>query len=234
MHCAICWNNLSDNFLTIIISVPIISGTQFSKKRKFRIKSAGNQRLKSSLVGTSETTRATIYSNDKTISFYEWLAGIIDGDGSFQVSKKGYVSLEITIGLEDLPLLIYIKNVFGGSIKIRSGAKAYRYRLHNRIGIINLIYCINGYIRHSGRLSQFHRICQVFKIDVINPIILTINSNWFSGFFDADGTINISIKNSIPQLTISVTNKLLQDVEMYKVIFGGNIYYDSSQNGYYK
>lgn len=28
-------------------------------------------------------------SNDK---FYEWLAGIIDGDGCFLVSKKGYCS----------------------------------------------------------------------------------------------------------------------------------------------
>ena len=26
---------------------------------------------------------------------HEWLAGVIDGDGSFQLSKKGYASLEI-------------------------------------------------------------------------------------------------------------------------------------------
>lgn len=54
-----------------------------------KTQSAGNQRHKSSLVGTSETTRATTYPK----SFCEWLAGIIDGDGTLQVSKQGYTSL---------------------------------------------------------------------------------------------------------------------------------------------
>ncbi|KAG9438877.1 hypothetical protein H6P81_021175 [Aristolochia fimbriata] len=55
-----------------------------------------------------------------------------------------------------------------------------------------------------------------------------------AGFFDADGTIGIAMKNQLPQLSIRVTNKLLQDVESYKVVFGGNIDFDSSQNGYYQ
>jgi hypothetical protein len=38
----------------------------------------------------------------------------------------------------------------------------------------------------------------------------------------------------LPQLTISVTNKLLADVVYFKEVFGGSIYFDSSQNGYYK
>jgi hypothetical protein len=42
------------------------------------------------------------------------------------------------------------------------------------------------------------------------------------------------MKQSSPQLTISVTNKLLIDVNAYQEIFGGSIYYDRSQNGYYK
>jgi hypothetical protein len=35
-------------------------------------------------------------------------------------------------------------------------------------------------------------------------------------------------------LYISITNKLLVDIIEYKNIFGGNIYYDKSQNGYFK
>jgi len=263
MYCAICWNNLYNDLPTIFISGSILITPRFSKNRKSKIKSAGNQRHKSSLVGTSETTRATIYPK----SICEWLAGIIDGDGSLQVNKKGYTSLEITMGLEDLPLLRFIQYMLGGSIKMRSGAKAYRYRLHNKQGMINLIFCINGYIRHSGRLAQLHRVCQILVIPVILPrslppspmgdslpkgsplcfysyfenknkkeagATLTIISHWFGGFFDADGTIGISIKNLIPQLSIRVTNKLFQDVEIFKTVFGGNIYYDSSQNGYYQ
>lgn len=75
--------------------------------------------------------------------------------------------------------------------------------------------------RHSARLLQLHRVCQVLEIPVILPIPLDAQSNWFAGFFDADGTITIAMKHGLPQLSIRVTNKLLQDVESYKVVFGG-------------
>jgi hypothetical protein len=114
------------------------------------------------------------------------------------------------MGLEDLPCLRYIQDKLGGSIKMRSGAKAYRYRLHNRQGMINLIHCINGYIRHSSRLLQLHRVCQQLNIPVIGTAPLCYleeeeasemlplqanKSSWFAGFFDADGTIGIYMKN---------------------------------------
>lgn len=42
------------------------------------------------------------------------------------------------------------------------------------------------------------------------------------------------MKNNYPQLTISVTNKLLVDVIEFKNVFGGNVYFYKGQNGYYK
>jgi len=93
------------------------------------------------------------------------------------VSKQGYTSLEITMGMEDLRCLLYIQNMLGGSVKMRSGAKAYRYRLHNRERMERLVECINGYIRHSTRLAQLHRVCQVLGKPVITPVQLTKKSN---------------------------------------------------------
>lgn len=54
----------------------------------------------------------------------EWLAGLIDGDGCFILSKQGYGSLEITMGIRDERALNYIKNIYGGSLKLRSNANA--------------------------------------------------------------------------------------------------------------
>lgn len=232
-HCAVCWNCLLNTNPTLIVSaiVLIVSLARLCKNGLGWTQSAGNQRHISSLVGTSETTRATKNSNNL---FFQWLRGVIDGDGSLQVSKKGYLSLEITMGLEDLKLLEYIRNKLGGSIKMRSGRKAYRYRLHDKAGMIKLIEGINGYIQHSGRLLQLHNICTVLSIPVITPTPLSSYTPWFAGFFDADGTIGFYLKNGIPQLTISVTNKLLADVEIYMHVLGGNVYFDKSQNGYYK
>lgn len=88
--------------------------------------SAGNQqqvRSVSSLVGSSETTRTTTHSSHSQ-AFCQWLAGVIDGDGSLQVSTKGYTSAEITMGIADEYCLRYIQDKLGGSIKMRSGVKA--------------------------------------------------------------------------------------------------------------
>ena len=138
------------------------------------------------------------------------------------------------MGLEDLPCLRYVQNKLGGSIKMRYGAKAYRYRLHNKQSMVTLIHCINGYIRHTSRLQQLHRVCQQLSISVIYPNILDKYSSWFAGFFDADGTITLSMKNNYPQLSIRAVNKHLQDVQYFKEVLGGNIYFDSAQNGYYQ
>lgn len=193
------------------------------------------------LVGTSETTRPLsskqgFANNDE--SWNEWLAGLIDGDGSLLLSKSGYPSCEITMSLQDEHALAIIKQKLAGSIKLRSAAKALRYRLHNKKGMIELINRINGKVRHTCRVKQLESICSNLNIKIIYPTAITKNNGWFSGFFDADGTITYSIKNNQPQLTISVTNKLLVDVffffNAFKDIFGGNVYFDKGQNGYYK
>ena len=73
-------------------------------------------------VDTSETIRPL---SSKTLTkvknqvdykpkFNEWLAGLICGDGSLLVSKAGYPSCEITMGLEDEHALLQIKQKLGG------------------------------------------------------------------------------------------------------------------------
>lgn len=187
------------------------------------------------LVGTSETTRASSLNNKDNL-FNEWLSGLIDGNGSLLISKKGYVSCEIIMGLKDEYALRYIQNKLGGSIKLRSGAKALRYRLHHKQGMLDLINRINGKIRHTTRMKQLNIICSKMCIDFKYPDKLHSKHGWFSGFFDAEGSISLSMKgvNAIPQLTINVTNKLLIDVSYFKEILGGNIYFDQGQNGHYK
>jgi len=106
---------------------------------------------------------------------------------------------------------------------MRSGAKASRYRLHNKQGMVTLIHCINGYIRHTSRLQQLQRVCQQLSISVIYPKVLDKDSSWFVDFFEADGAITISMTNNYPQLSIRAVNKHLLDVQCFKEVLGGNI-----------
>jgi ubiquinol-cytochrome c reductase cytochrome b subunit len=93
MQCAICWNLLESNIDTKDISVenlPFLVKILYLDKNQQVTK----RTLSSFLVGTSETIR----TSDR---FNEWLSGLIDGDGSLLVSKKGYISCEITVALKD-------------------------------------------------------------------------------------------------------------------------------------
>ena len=125
---------------------------------------------------------------------YQWLAGLIDGDGCFLISNKGYAALEITVSWADEALLHQIKKIFGGSIKVRGSLKALRYRLHNKKGIYQLLHAVNGNIRNSIRQEQFKCILNLYNIKYIEPCIFTWSNGYASGLLDSDGSISLSVK----------------------------------------
>jgi len=159
---------------------------------------------------------------ENNIKFNQWFAGIIDGDGYFALSKKGYAALEITMDIRDAQCLYKIKNTFGGSIKLLGGAKALRYRLHNKAGILKVIAAVNGYIRNPIRLAQLYKICDLYGITLIYADTLTYDNAWLSGFIDSDGSIYYNIESVQIFITVSQKNKLLLDPLVS--IYGGTIY----------
>jgi LAGLIDADG endonuclease len=192
-----------------------------------------------SLVGTSEAicllnkNKRSIYklsNSNRDLNFRQWLAGLIDGNGCFTLSKKGYAGLEITMDIRDERALQTVKNVYGGSIKLRFNANALRYRLHHKKGLLNLINDVNGFIRNPNRLVQINNICIKFNLNLIKPEKLTFNNGWLSGFFDADGTITINKSNY--QLSISVGQKISELLTPLVELYGGYVYIDNSSKSF--
>jgi hypothetical protein len=182
------------------------------------------------LVGISETIRLLLinsrfFSMKSNNSFNEWLAGLIDGDGCFLLSKKGYASLEIVMELRDQHCLYKIKQKFGGSIQLRTGKNHLRYRLHDKKGLLSLISAVNGLIRNPTRLLQLGRICDKYNIQLIQPNPLTYNNGWLSGFLDSDGSIYLNLQSDQIFITASQKNKYLLDP--LKELYGGEIYIQS-------
>jgi LAGLIDADG endonuclease len=134
--------------------------------------------------------------------------------------------------IRDEHALQIIKNIYGGSIKLRSGANALRYRLHHKSGLLNLINDINGLIRNSNRLVQLKKICDKYQINFIYPEELNYENGWLSGLFDSDGTVTINKTNT--QLSISVSQKTSELLLPLVKLYGGYIYIDNGKNKSFK
>lgn len=193
---------------------------------------------------TKQVESKSIINN---LKFNEWLGGLIDGDGSLSLVSKKIPTCEITVGIEDEKMLRQIQNKYGGTIKSRSGNKSIKYKLQNKEGMYKLINSINGNIHNSKRLPQLHKLCILLNIKLLEPKLLTLDNAWFSGYFDAKGSIDyiynhnynttINHNNDInfyPKLYINVINDYFIDLKPFKYLFNGDIYYDKSLNGFYK
>jgi NADH dehydrogenase/LAGLIDADG endonuclease len=242
---------ISEKFSDKKFNLSTLLGT-LTKKRsnvKILLKVNNSQVTKalSSLVGTSEAIRLLSLIDKNQVRTYistshpknpkgkskkwnQWLAGLIDGDGSFYLTKKGYASLDITMDLRDEHALYIIKNVYGGSVKLVSGEKAVRYSLRHKEGFIALVNDVNGEIRNSYRLKELNKICLKYGVTIIYPNKLMYFNGWLSGVFDSDGSI--SINKSSGQISINITQKTKEMLEFIVDIFGGAIYIDRTSNNY--
>ena len=155
------------------------------------------------------------------LSFKQWLAGLIDGEGYFMLTKKGYSSCEITMDARDVKALNEIKQKYGGTIKPISNASAVRYKLRHKQGLISLINDVNGLIRNPARLLQMNKLCVKYDIALIYSGPLTFNDGWLSGFIDSDGSIYYNEASG--QIFIGLTQKNKYLLEPLISIYGGRV-----------
>jgi hypothetical protein len=149
-------------------------------------------------MGSSETIRQLSNFKSKNIKFYNWLAGIIDGDGNFDMRKNSnkesnnnliLKSIRIKLHNRDIRILKTIQNYlhFG---KIRSDKnKPYSiYIISTKKEMNFIINQINGLIRI--KVPAFKKACFYFNIDYIEPnYIIESFDPYFSGLIDTDGSI---------------------------------------------
>ena len=119
-------------------------------------------------MSTGVNTSSSDYKmkDSEDLAFRQWLAGLIDGDGYFLLTKNGYNSCEITMDARDKKVLYLIQHKYEGYIKQISNAYAFKYKLRNRTGLIALIKDVNGFIRNPTRILQINKLCEKFNIEL--------------------------------------------------------------------
>ena len=161
--------------------------------RRTNIQSAGNWK------GSSETIRQLSSLNADDKNFYNWLAGIIDGDGNFDIRKnlnknseiKPLVLKAIRIKLHnrDIRILTRIQDYLHCG-KIRSDKnKPYSiYIVSTKEQMSFIINKINGLIRI--KVPAFQKACSCLDINYIEPNYnIEALDSYFSGLIDTDGSI---------------------------------------------
>jgi hypothetical protein len=78
--------------------------------------------------------------------------------------------------VRDKKVLYSIQHMYGGTVKQISNAKAFKYKLRNRTGLIALINDVNGLIRNPTRLLQMNKLCVKFNLELKYANDLTFNN----------------------------------------------------------
>ena len=198
--------------LNVIIDTTLLDSYENRKINQFK-----------GLASTNNNEQGLTYplKTRENLDFYEWLAGLIDGDGYFNLSKKGIARFNLVMDIRDKAAVTYIQQKLGGSIYKISNAKALKYQLTSKNNLINLINNVNGLIRNPTRLTQMNKLCIKYGITLIYPKPLTFNNGWLSGFIDSDGSVYVNEKSG--QILISASQKNMYLLEPLINIYGGRV-----------
>lgn len=143
--------------------------------------------------GFSETTRQSPGSED--YKFWSWFAGIIDGDGNFDIrinkttKKKVLKQIRIKLHNRDVRILIRIQNYLHmGKIRSDKNKPYCVYVISDKLSMTYIVNNLNGLIRL--KVPAFEEACNLHEINYkkANYDIKRYDP-YFAGLVDTDGSI---------------------------------------------
>nr|QCQ69104.1 LAGLIDADG endonuclease [Powellomyces hirtus] len=159
-----------------------------SKNGNWLTQSAGNFIKRS-----SETIRRLSNTNSYDSKFNGWLAGVMDGDGNFDLRKVNdklvLKAIRIKLHNRDVRILTRIQDKLSmGRIRPVNKTSHVLFIISTKAEMIRFINCINGQMRI--KVGSFTKACDSLGINMIpaNPIVGALDP-YFSGLIDTDGSI---------------------------------------------
>lgn len=175
-----------------------------------------SQSASNSSRGTSTTLREG--------SYIEYAAGVIDGDGNFDVrglsnGKKRLQSIKIKLANRDIRILSMVKNILKCG-KIRTNKSLSTYQISSKPELKRVVKLLNGHIRL--KVPGFIEACEYFEIPYISAnYVLLPNTPYLSGLIDTDGSINFVYAQNVINLRIELKqNKYSEKLNLDGVIPG--------------
>ena len=180
-----------------------------SKKNNYTILNNMNIQSAENCKGFSETIRQLSYSNfinkksESETKFYSWLAGIIDGDGNFDIRKNKLnnnnlvlKAIRIKLHNRDIRILTRIQNYLHfGRIRTDKHKPYSLFIVSKKEEMFHIINNLNGLIRIKA--DSFKKVCSLYSIKYIEPdYIIHAYDPYFAGLIDTDGSIVFNFSNN--------------------------------------
>jgi len=141
--------------------------------------------------GFSETVRQL--SDTEDYKFWNWFAGIIDGDGNFDIrnlnNKRVLKQIRIKLHNRDVRILTRIQNYLHiGKIKADKNKPYSMYIVSTKEPMMYIVKNINGLIRL--KVPGLKEACNFYKIDYIEANYnIGLYDPYYAGLVDTDGSI---------------------------------------------
>jgi hypothetical protein len=141
--------------------------------------------------GFSETTRQLPEIEDS--KFWYWFAGIIDGDGNFDIrtlnNKRVLKQIRIKLHNRDVRILTRIQDYLHmGKIRADKNKPYSMYIVSTTETMMHIVKNLNGLIRL--KVPGFKEACNLYNIDYIEANYnIGLYDPYFSGLVDTDGSI---------------------------------------------
>ena len=141
--------------------------------------------------GFSETARQLPDIED--YKFWNWFAGVLDGDGNFDIRKtsnsKVLKQIRIKLHKRDVRILKRIQDYLHlGKIRADKNKPYSIYIVSTKESMYYILKKVNGLIRL--KVPSFKEACLLYNIDYVEPNYnIPLYDPYFSGLVDTDGSI---------------------------------------------
>ena len=150
-------------------------------------------------------------------------AGMLEGDGHLytpisvrsSTGKLRYPAIKLHLPAHDLPFLLTIKNVWGGSISSNPQRTMFTWQVQAKSQVYAVLVYINGHMR-GPKVHAVHVMSNWFNTNTtFDPIVALpasttpiLSDGWLAGMIDTDGSFQLNFR-------ISPVNSFAIDVRLY-------------------
>jgi hypothetical protein len=208
--------------------------TIFNNKN-INIQSAENFKGFSETIRQFSDSKVKIDSDDQ---FYSWFAGIVDGDGNFDIRKNSLnkpvlKAIRIKLHNRDVRILTRIQNKlhFGRINNVKN--KPYSiFIVSTKKEMEFILNKLNGLIRI--KLDGFKKACLLYNIKFIEPDYnIKSHDSYFAGLIDTDGSIVFNFTSNRIECNLEFKyNEYTSQLNFDDVILGQKPYVLLRSHGY--